>query len=170
MREIEQGLTRGSNTPTTRYNKNRAEKHRLKIREILGGLGLQISPLDGSFSVFEGALDVTSAVSDGTALVESGTSLALRSILCGMLIGHFLACNVPAFEHLIGGAFTRCELSPLIEKIFSREDVLRKMVGSLRRDNVQSLIDVIDEVRATFFPHCEVQLIEPRSRLGAGQL
>jgi len=70
--------------------------------------------------------------------------------------------DVPAFKRLIEHAFVLCELPSLIESIFSNKDE-SDMVSSLHGDDVQTFIDVIDEVRPTLFLHHEMWSIESTS-------
>jgi len=63
----------------------------------------------------------------------------------------FLDSNTPVCRRLIRRAFALDELPSLIEAIVSTEDE-RDAICSLARDDAQTLIDVIDEVRSTSVP------------------
>ena len=65
-----------------------------------------------------------------------------------------LTHTVLALKRLIERAFVLSELPLLIEAIFSNEDE-SDTVSSLRGDDAQTFIDVIDEVLLTLFPHHE---------------
>jgi len=80
----------------------------------------------------------------------------------------FLTFNALAFKRLIGRTFIQRELSPLIEAIFLNKDE-NDMVGSLCGDEVQTFVDVIDEVRFTLFLIVECgQLNQHQRYVGAG--
>lgn len=85
-REIEQTLRRGASTPHIEYSKEKVEKYKLRIREILDGFNPQSSPLDGNLSVLETTTLVASVVSGDTvdtSVVRCGKYSVLHPpILC----------------------------------------------------------------------------------------
>ena len=56
--------------------------------------------------------------------------------------------NIPACHRLIKRAFILCELSPLIEAVFSSKDE-GDLVRCLRGEDAQTFIDVLYEVCST---------------------
>ena len=59
--------------------------------------------------------------------------------------------NTPACGRVIGRAFAPHELPSLIEAIFSSKNE-GTMISCLPRDDAQTFIDVMDEVRSAFAP------------------
>ena len=63
--------------------------------------------------------------------------------------------NIPACECVIGRAFVPHELPSLIEAIYSSKDE-GNIIRCLPRDDAQTFIDVMDEVRSAFAPSVEI--------------
>ena len=75
--EIERTLRRGTNTPNTKYNKEKVEEHKLEIQGILGILDSRVSPLDGNLGAIRSITPVSLVASGSTAApsaAESGMS------------------------------------------------------------------------------------------------
>ena len=75
--EIERTLSRGANTPHTKYNKELVEGYKLEIQEILSVLDSQSSPLDenlGETRSTAPVAPVTSGSTTAASTAESGTS------------------------------------------------------------------------------------------------
>ena len=116
-----------------------------------------------------GATLVASADSGGTAIVsaaQSGTSSALRSpIFCATptVLSFILCFDTPAFQRLISLAFDPHKLPSLVDAVLSSEDQV-DLIRSLSKDDTQTFIDVIDDVRSSLFRHREIWLIDNSPR------
>jgi len=98
-----------------------------------------------------------------------GSPNLVRNVDCSSITHTF---PTSACGRLIGRSFNRHELPSLIEAIFSGEEE-GDAIGCLCRDDAQTFIDVIDEVRLAFARRCDIPLIEldmhTFHRIGAGQ-
>ena len=63
--------------------------------------------------------------------------------------------DLSACRRLISRAFSPHELPSLIEEIFTRKDEVRT-IGSFARDEAQSFIDIVHEVRPALLRLCGV--------------
>ena len=149
MCEIERTLRGRANTPHTEHNREKVEEHKLEIQEILGVPDSQSLPLDQYSNVTESATPVVPVASSSTITISSGAPLVLPAEPDGILIATrsvpLLNFTTPACKRLASRAFVLCELSSLIEALFSSE-LERNAVRSLRGDDAQTFIDVLDEV------------------------
>lgn len=149
-REIERTLMRGADAPNT---KEKVERHRLEIQQVLSSLTIPRSPLE-SLSVDGRASNPVSIDPHDTSITsvsDSGTSLDLpSSILDGELnvppLTPLSKLNTTACGRLLRRAFDPPELPSLIEEIFSSKDG-GNTIRCLHGDDAQTFVDVIDEVR-----------------------
>lgn len=150
-REIERTLRRGADAPNT---KEKVERHRLKIQQILSFLTIPRSPFHENLSVDGRASNPVSIDSHDTTITsvsDSGTSLDLpSSILDGELnvppLTPLSKLNTTACGRLFRRAFDPPELPSLIEEVFSSKDG-GNIIRCLHGDDAQTFVDVIDEVR-----------------------
>jgi len=121
----------------------------LRERPKLTYLGDRIETLDRN------AVETTpmEQVVATTPAFESGTSLAPRSPTLNqtLIAPQFLLVdlNTPACRRVIRRTFATHELPSLIEAIFSSKDE-NNMIRCLLRDDAQTFIDVMNEVRPAF--------------------
>lgn len=139
--------------PHLEYNPSEVEDQKREIREILGTLNL-ITPLNKS-----SASGVRTPSMPGDPQDDAATSVSQnRTYLAHPRrpgTEHQLPCfpdfEILACRRLVRRAFAPHELPSLIEAIFPSEDegdTIRSLLG----DDVQTFIDVIDEVRSTYIP------------------
>lgn len=159
MSEIERTLRRGRGSPHVEYNKEKVERHILKIWQTISSIdSTTLLPREDPGEV-EHVPQTASVDTHGGAVAsepESGMSppRAPSQPLFGILIdrsfpdrGRPTPCG-----RLIRSGFTMDELSSLIETILSNKDET-KIINSLPLGDAQKLIDVMDEVRFTFTHH-----------------
>jgi len=105
----------------------------------------------------------------GTRKNPPGSPNLVQNVDCSPITHSF---STSACGRLIGRSFNRHELPSLIEAIFSGGDE-GDAIGCLCRDDAQTFIDVIDEVRLAFARRRDIPLIEldihTFHRIGAGQ-